>query len=175
MLRFLKLFALFLILLSGCSNKKEKEINSNFKKLYSSLIQELTQSNIKLEKHFIHNGKYDKIIIHEDSVDFSKELKVFTDLVILNKMYSEYEIRSLNGGCEKYFQTLNDKHTVKNMYYSTCKGYLVVYIDVNKSSPLFNFDYHLELNKNGYLIEIKSNVELTYRSIYRIEGRFILE
>ena len=103
MLRFLKLFSLNLILLYSCSRQQEKEINDDFKYLYSSLIQELTLRDIKLEKHIIHNGIYDKITIHEDSVDFSKELKVFTDAVILKNDYLEYEIRSLKGGCEKYF------------------------------------------------------------------------
>ena len=46
-------------------------------------------------------------------------------------------------------------------------------IDVVKSSPLYEFDYHLELNMNGYLIEAKSNVEFAYNSAFRVEGKFI--
>ena len=46
-------------------------------------------------------------------------------------------------------------------------------IDFAKSSPLYSFYSHLELNQNGYLIEIISDVKMAYESNYRIEGKFI--
>jgi hypothetical protein len=137
------------------------------------MYERLDSLQVSLDKHIVRNKKHEKVLIHADSIDFQKELEFFTDAVISKNSYSDYKIKSLKGGCEKYFQTISNSHSIKNFYYNSCNDFLVVYIDMDKVSPLFGFKYHLELNKNGFLIEIKSNVKLSYDAKYRIEGKFV--
>lgn len=160
-------------MLLGCNSSDTEFKNEEFSKVYSSLFQELKTSDVKLEKYIIFNNKVDTVLLNSDSINWNQELELFTKAEISKSAYSDYEIRTLNDGCEKYFQTRNDKHHVKKYHYSNCNGSLNVYIDVEKSSPLYKFNYHLELNKDGYLIETKTEIELAEQSNYRIEGKFI--
>lgn len=162
------LFALFVIW--GCSSKINTQNNNEFFNLYTTLIEDLKSSDVKLIKYIKKGKESDTIAV--DTVNWDEEFNLFTNLFISKSNYSDYKITSSEDGCEKSFQTKNNKHEVKNYDYSICNGELIVYIDVKKTSPLYVFDYHLELNKNGYLIEVKSNVDLAYTSDYRIEGKF---
>lgn len=157
----------------GCKNQNNEKDNHEFSNLYNALLQELEGSQVNLKKYIFHNGKVDTIEISSDSIDWTVELKLFKESVISQSAYSDYEIKSLKNGCEKSFHTSENKHPVKNLRYINCNDTFAVYIDVKKMSPLYNFDYHLEINDSGYLIQSSSDVEFAYKSEFRIEGKFI--
>jgi len=108
-----------------------------------------------------------------DSVNWEQELKLFTELNISKSNLSNYNITVSKNGCEKIFQTNSEKCPIKRYKYLLCQNNLNVCIDFEKSSPLYLFSYHLELNNKGYLIKIISDVKMSYESKYRIEGKFL--
>lgn len=170
-MRFLGFCIGFGLLFIRCSNSELDNSNSEFGKIYESVIQQLNSGNVKLKKHITKDGKTDTVLIN--TVNWQNELKQFTDVEISKSVFDDYEIKSLNGGCEKHFQTLVNKHSVKNYHYSKCNEDLTVDILVKKSNPLYDFDYKLQLTPNGYLIEVVADVDLAYKSNVKIEGKFI--
>lgn len=169
-MRILGIVVGLVVMLIGCSNGDIKNKNSEFSSLYNTLIQDLKDSDVKLKKYIKKGDKSDTIVV--DTVNWTNELKMFIDAEISRSVYNDYEINTSKDGCEKYFQTKMNKHVVKNYHYVNCENDLIVYIDVKKMSGLYEFNYHLELNKEGYLIQAYSNVEFAYESNYRIEGKF---
>ena len=164
-----------MVLLFSCTSSEKIKDNNEFSVLYQPFIQQLKQSNLKLIKYVKKGEVMDTIIISKDSVNWYQELKLFVETKIPKSAYSDYEIKSFENNCKKQFQTSSNKHSVKKYQIDSCNGGLIVNIDVVKSSPLYEFDYHLELNEEGYLIEATSDVEFAYNSAFRIEGKFTKE
>ena len=159
----------------GCTPSENKPNSDEFSEIYSSLIQQLKLDELNLIKYIKKGGLTDTIQLHHDSIDWNEELKMFIAIKIPKSVYNDYEITNDERDCEKQFQTSNNKHSVKNYKYSNCNGQTIVNIDVTKNSPLYEFDYHLEINSKGYLIEVRSDVEFAYSSAFRVEGKFIKE
>ena len=162
---------LILLLLSGCYNTENKKSNTELKQLYDSLIDELNKGDYKLVKYLSREGIVDTMYF--DSVNWPRELKLFTELNISKSRLNDYHVSTSQNGCEKQFYSKSDKNTVKRYEYLDCNNKLSVAINLSKSSQLYAFSYYLELNHKGYLIEIKSDVKMAYESNYRIEGKFI--
>ncbi len=167
-MRFLGIVFILLVL-SGCYNVKSENSNTELMKLYNSFINQL--DNYKLIKYITQDGVTDTIYI--DSINWTQELKLFTELNISKSYLSDYDIKTSKNGCSKHFQTTSNKYPIKRYKYLHCDNNLIVFIDYIKSSPLYRFSYHLELNNKGYLVEIISDVIMAYESNYRIEGKFI--
>ena len=163
----------FIILfLSGCYEIKSEKSNLEIEHLYESFINKLNSGEYKLIKYTSSKCLDDTTYL--DSIDWNQELKLFTELNISKSQIDDYDIIISKNGCEKKFQTNSKKHSIKKYKYSHCDGNLIVFIDITKSSPLYTFSYHLELNNKGYLIHIKSDVGMAYEADYKVEGKFIL-
>ena len=169
-MRFIGVFVI-LLAFSGCYHVEDKESNTKLKQSYTSFIQKLYNGEYKLTKYITRKGITDTLYI--DSVNWPQELKLFTELNISKSYLSDYHCITSKNGCEKIFQTNSNKYPIKRYKYLHCNNNFIVLIDFVKSSPLYSFYYHLELNQNGYLIEIISDVKMAYESNYRIEGKFI--
>ena len=163
---------LILSVLSGCYDSKFEKSNPELAQLYNSFIDKLYNDEYKLIKYITREGLTDTIQI--DSINWNQELKLFTELTISRSHLTDYNVKTLKNGCEKQFITNSNKYPIKRYKYSHCENNLIVFIDFMKSSPLYSFYYHLELNHKGYLIEIVSDVKMAYESKYRIEGKFLI-
>ena len=168
-MRFIRI-VLVLSLLSGCSNVKSEKSNPELMQLYTSFIDNLYNSDYQLIKYITREGETDTIRM--DSINWDQELKLFTELNISKSHLGNYNITVSKNGCEKIFQTNSKKCPIKRYKYLLCENNLNVCIDFEKSSPLYLFSYHLELNNKGYLIKIISDVKMSYASKYRIERKF---
>jgi len=137
---------------------------------YDSIIQQLTIDEIKLTKYIIKNEKRDTVYI--DSVNWKQELSLFLESDISKKKINKYKITIFEDSCTFLFQTTTDKQPVKKLKYSICNNDLIVNIDVEKRSKIYDYIYYLELTSSGYLIEVKQKVKMAYQSKYIIEGKF---
>ena len=169
-MRFLVFGCVLSLLILGCSGSKIDTTNNEFSEVYDVLIQSFNNKDLKLKKYITKDGKSDTVYV--DTVNWQKELKPFFDAEISKSTYDDYEIKSFEEGCKKEFHTKSNKHHVKMYKYNRCNGQLNVEILVEKSSPLYEFDYKLQLNSEGYIIETVSDVEMAYESKLKIEGKF---
>lgn len=162
------LLLLINILIScGVSNKQEETFIHN--NIYSSFIQNLKENEVKLKKYIVKDGISDSLNI--DSVDWKKELKFFLKSDISNKNLKNYKILK-ESDCSTTYLAKDKKQSIIKFSHSNCDS-LFFNIDILNESGLYKFEYHLELNKNGFLIENKQDVRLGITSNYRIEGKFI--
>lgn len=153
-----------------CSKPIKKKTNSLLFYQYSALIQRLRNDNVKLTKYISSSEKKDTIYI--DTVDWNTELKIFLEADILKNKLVNYKTIESKSNCRFLLQTESSKEAVKKLEYSICNDSLYVNMFVNKVSKIYDFNYHLELSPNGYLIESDQEVSAGYKSIYRIEGKF---
>jgi glucose-6-phosphate 1-dehydrogenase len=166
----LVIFIVFVNIVVGCSITNESSNSKLLAKHYTALIQELNKGNLKLTKYIIKGEKRDTIYL--DTVNWEQELSLFLESDISKNKINQYKITSFADSCKFLFQTTSNKQSVKKLNYAICNNDLIVNIDVEKRSELYDFVYYLELTPNGYLIEAKQKVSMTYESNYIIEGKF---
>tara|TARA_B110000211_G_C14075093_1_gene551671 strand:+ start:228 stop:743 length:516 start_codon:yes stop_codon:yes gene_type:complete len=160
----------FISVLISCSRSTNFSNTTILESRYTALIQQLNTGNIKLTKYIINGDKRDTLYL--DTVNWEQELSLFLESDISKKKINLYKTSAFEDSCKFFFQTTSNKQAVKKLNYSICNKDLIVNIDVEKRSDLYDFLYYLELTPNGYLIEAKQKVSMAYESEYIIEGKF---
>ncbi|MBL55836.1 MAG: hypothetical protein CMP61_01485 [Flavobacteriales bacterium] len=163
----------FILLLFGCDVSQNPIQNKDLLFSYKSLIQDLTLQKVKLIKYITYQNKVDTIIISEEQLNLKKELQLFEEAIIIKRPQSSYEMKNIKEGCSKKYDAIDQNQIIRRLEFNTCNNDFSIQINMNKSSPLFAFNYTLNLDKSGYVIQVDSKVDLVYQSIYTIEGTFL--
>lgn len=164
------LFLLICSFLVSCSSVDKEPNRTLLFDQYNTLIQQLKANDVKLVKYVSSGVKRDTITI--DSVNWNNELKLFFESDILKNKLIHYKTKTSKEGCKVMLQTDSFNEAVKKLEYSTCGNSLYVNMLVNKKRKIYNFDYHLELTPDGFLIETDQQIIGGQDSKYRIEGKF---
>lgn len=161
----------FLLAISACKHNNEQQNTKVLSPHYTAIIQELTSGNVKLIKYIQRDSVRDTLTVN--NVNWEQELSLFLKNDINLSALGDYDSIVNGNNCAKTYQTTLEKYNVKSIKYDFCaNGYNVV-TNIVKNTALYNFNYHLELNTKGFLIEAFTDVKMAYEHNYRIEGKFI--
>lgn len=170
-MRLLAIALPFLLAISACKQNNEQQNAKVLSARYNTIIQQLDSSNVKLIKYIQRDSVRDTLTVN--NVNWEQELALFLKNDVNMSALADYDSIVDIHNCAKTYQTTSEKYNVKSIKYDFCaNGYNVV-INIVKNNALYNFSYHLELNKKGFLIEAFADVEMAYEHNYRIEGKFI--
>lgn len=167
-LKFYTYLSFIITFFVACNTNKNDEKEILVCPELTEFINELNSNKVKLIKYISKDNKTDTLFI--DSVKWKDELKMFTKYNLLKRKQSLYNISK--NDCSFNYKSKEEKEELRNLKINKCDGQLFITYDIVKQSKIYEYLYHLEINKKGFLINAFQKVKFAFKSDFRIEGKF---